>query len=313
MRNPNLTDLQGFALLTVGAIGISGCSEYDLTKQKEPNEEATTYSTETYETTTTETTTTPVTTPTGTVKTDTDAPVAVCDVAPNPVQPPFEKATWYGEESRDPLGEEIVAYNWSLISQPAGSAVAMRGGNDANRPDFSPDLAGDYVAELVVETADGRFSEPCETTLEAIPTENLWVEMYWTQSPDDMDLHLLAPGGVLETGSDCYYSNCVGRGLDWGTRNDTADDPSLDLDDIAGTGPENINISEPQDGVFTVIVHDYEGSNWPSNDVQGANDVTVNIYVNGALEWTDTRQISRDNTYTEFAEIDWTSGTVNGL
>ena len=87
--------------------------------------------------------------------------------------------------------------------------------------------------------------------------------------------------------------------------------PLWDLDDIEGTGPENINISDPQtNGKYTVVVHDYRGS---TPDVYDANNVTVNIYLNGTLSWTDTRPISGDNTVNEFAEIDWSTGTVIDL
>jgi hypothetical protein len=246
-----------------------------------------------------------------------DIPVAVCSVSPNPVTPPFEEATWDGSESYDPYGLSITDYAWSLVEKPAGSAVTLppASGNGAIRPGFVPDLAGDYVGQLIVTNEDGVSSDPCEITLESIPAENLWVEMYWELPKDDMDLHLLAPGGQLESNTDCYYANCVGGGLDWGVRGDRADDPSLDLDDITLKGPENINIEQPQAGTFTVYVHDYNGSNgWDSDaDPREANDVTVNVYLNGAQVWSNTKGISGENTVTPFCTINWETGEVSPM
>jgi hypothetical protein len=226
------------------------------------------------------------------------------------VHPPFETAQWDGSSSYDPAGGTITNYNWTLASKPSGSSAVMPSGSGPFRNDFLPDLAGDYVGRLVVTTADGRSSEPCETTLEAIPAESLWVEMYWTVANDDMDLHLLAPGGSLLSDRDCYYANCVGGWLDWGTVGDEDDDPALDLDDIPNTGPENINIFDPQNGTFTVYVHDYSGS---TPDYYGSNTVTVNIYIAGALVYTGTTGISGDGDYVPFAEVDWPTGAVTDL
>lgn len=243
-------------------------------------------------------------------------PVAVCDVTPSPIAPPWEAATWIGENSYDPDGGLIVSYNWTLVSSPAGSTVTMPTGG-SNRPDFVPVLAGEYVGQLIVSNASGDVSEPCTAILDSIPAQNLWIEMYWEHPDDDMDLHLIAPGGTYNNlYTDCYYANCTPSmswiyNLDWGNSGYDGDDPSLDLDDIMGAGPENINILDPQtNGVYTVIVHDYQGS---TSDVYGANNVTVNIYLNGSLTWTDTKAISGDNTVNEFAEIDWSSGTVTSL
>ena len=239
-----------------------------------------------------------------------EMPVAVCSVDPNPVTPPFQEVTWDGSASFSPSGEAIAKYDWQLVERPVGSVAEMPSGR-AIRSGFIPDMAGDYVAELVVTTDAGEVSEPCVVVLESIPAENLWVEMFWDTPNDDMDLHLLRPGGALETNNDCYFMNCVPPSVpDWGRRNDSSDDPALDLDDIEGVGPENINIQSPEAGTFTVVVHDYTGS---TPDFRGANNVTVNVYLNGAMVWTDTRSISGEGSYTHFAEIDWTRGVVNGL
>ncbi len=243
----------------------------------------------------------------GTISPDPDLPVAVCDVSPNPVEPPFETATWDGSGSYDPEGHAIVDYSWALISFPSGSSARMPTGSSATRPNFEADLAGDYIGQLVVTTDDGRSSPPCQVTLESIPAEDLWVEMFWTYSGDDMDLHLLAPGGSLESSStDCYFATCT-RGMNWGSAG-SADDPILDLDDIPGTGPENINIAAPYAGVYTVYVHDYPGSVYNGN-----NPVTVRVYINGAKLYDETKTISVEDSYTPFAAIDWASGSVTPL
>jgi hypothetical protein len=241
--------------------------------------------------------------------TEASGPVAVCEVDPTEVQPNQDSATWYGNESYDAAGYEIVDYDWTLYSQPGGSTATMPVGG-ADRRNFRPDLAGEYVGQLIVTNELGEVSEPCYATLTATPVEDLWIQMYWAHNQDDMDLHLLRPGGVLRTDGDCYYANCVGGSfwsLDWGVAGDPSDDPSLDLDDIPGTGPENINIESPESGLFEVYVNDYTGS---TPDYTGANDVTVVIFIAGYQVWTDTRAISGEGRDEHFASISWPAGTV---
>lgn len=235
----------------------------------------------------------------------TSGPVAVCSVDPDVVSRHSETATWIGEESYDPGGAAIVDYDWTLIALPTGSSAIMPGG-DANRTGFVWDLAGEYVGQLVVTNEDGLSSEPCTATLTATPTDQLWVELYWEVSGDDMDLHLVAPGGTLETDSDCFWANCSdGFSPDWGVPGAAEDNPSLDLDDISGTGPENIRLAAPEDGVFTVVVHDF-----PSTIYEGSNTVWVLIYTGGVLAYEQSCAISGEDTYTEFATVDFPSGTV---
>jgi hypothetical protein len=242
-----------------------------------------------------------------------DAPIALCEVTPDKVRPIVEGATWLGRDSYDP-NDLAISYEWTLVYKPDGSAAEMPMASLTvpDRADFNTDLAGEYIGRLVVTNSEGVRSDPCEATLDAEPVEALWVEMFWENGGDDMDLHLLAPDGEIGTDTDCYYGNCTdsdwGGGLDWGVSGDTIDDPILDLDDISETGPENINIEMPQDGEFRVVVHDYPGSVY-----DGGNPVTINVYLDGELEWTETRTITTEDSYTEFALINTRTAEVTPL
>ena len=141
-------------------------------------------------------------------------------------------------------------------------------GSSANRGGFAPDLAGDYIAQLVVTNEFGVSSEPCEATLEAIPGQGLWVQMSWIHSGDDMDLHLLYNNGSYNSSNDCYYANCPGGGPDWGQVGNTSDNPSLDQDDVSGIGPENTTIQTP-------YVFHRRSSRYPGSTFQSGNDVTM--------------------------------------
>ena len=240
---------------------------------------------------------------------DGSTPIADCYVDPAQIQPNTgSEATWYGIDSYDPTGAAITGYNWTLTSKPTGSQATMPSGSTANRSRFSPDLAGDYVGQLIVTNEYGVVSEPCETTLVAVPGQNLWVQMSWSNSGDDMDLHMTYNGGAYESTNDCYYGNCTYFAPDWGTIGNSADDPSLDLDDISGTGPENITMQSPSNATYTVVVHDF-----PSSVFSGGNSVTVTIFLGGAQVWSDTRVISGEGSYTPFAEINYPSATVTPL
>ena len=238
-----------------------------------------------------------------------DAPTVTCDASEYIVAPPYDSVDLTASAT-DPQGLEITGWQWTKSAGPGGSDAVPTPGNAQNAT-ITPDLAGVYELSVVATNSAGVSSEPCTVQVESISAQDLRVEMFWDQNGDDMDLHLLAPGGTFQTSSDCYYINCKASafsGLDWGVQNFADDDPVLDLDDIDGDGPENINIIQPENGVYTVIVHDY--GNDPSI---ASTNVTVNIYLDGQLTWTDTRNITGDLTENRFAEIHWATRSVVGL
>ena len=89
--------------------------------------------------------------------------------------------------------------------------------------------------------------------------------------------------------------------------------PTLDIDDVNGTGPESIFYTEPEpttDRPYQVGIYHYGGS--IAQDL-GASRVTASVYVNGALAETLTREIEMGEFLVPF-EITWSEqgeGTVH--
>jgi hypothetical protein len=239
---------------------------------------------------------------------DEDRPVAVCDASIDELNPIWDSSDFYGNGSYDPNGNEIIDWSWKMVDVPSGSRARLADGS-ANRYGFVPDMAGSYTAELVVTNDQCVASHPCEITIKAVPAEDLWVEMFWDKPGDDMDLHLIEGNASHGSERDCFYENCIdGWNPDFGVRNEDRDDPHLDLDDIDGTGPENINIFDPAPGKYRVVVHDYPGS-----VRHEANAVTVKVHLGGELAFEETKVIQGEDKYVPFAEIDWAAQEVRPL
>jgi hypothetical protein len=108
----------------------------------------------------------------------------------------------------------------------------------------------------------------------------------------DMDFHLHRSGTTTNfcTDDDCYYGNCrtYGAGLPWGYvsspaeacgggAGDTCYNPRLDIDNIVGFDPENINVDNPNNGdSFRVMSHMFGGT--------ARTNPVVTIYCGGRLK-----------------------------
>ena len=69
-----------------------------------------------------------------------------------------------GSASTD-ADNDTLSYAWTLVSKPAGSASTLVGADTA-KPTFIPDVAGSYVASLIVN--DGKVnSDPATVTVTA--------------------------------------------------------------------------------------------------------------------------------------------------
>ncbi len=172
----------------------------------------------------------------------------------------------------------IIRWAWRVVTRPPGSDAASPSPGDQPTTRFTTDIAGIYELTVTATDNDGMTGS-CTTRVAAGNVDGLRVEMFWDTSGTDMDLHLLNTTGTRwASNDDCYYINCTVNAdgsprLAWGASGPT-DDPRLDIDDVDGFGPENINITTPQSGTYRIAVHNYSGA--------GPNRVTVRIYCGGS-------------------------------
>lgn len=179
-----------------------------------------------------------------------------------------------GSETVDPEGDPFT-FTWTLLERPPDSSAALIG-QGAAETRVTPDVVGRYVVNLRAVDVHGAVGE---ADLEILPRD-LSVLLTWTGEDNDLDLHVVRPGGTLgdygscpagcdeaqclevtddnlacrSRGTDCAFAN---RAPDWGVEG-RQDDPRLDVDDVSGGGPEIISVDQPEDGIWRVVVHHCE-------------------------------------------------------
>ena len=201
---------------------------------------------------------------------------------------------------------EVVSYNWTVVTRPSGSGATPSSPSSATTS-FTPDLVGTYQLRFTATDNEG-LSSSCTTTVTSTG-QGIRVELTWNV-PGDVDLHLLHPSAAAWFSSpyDCYYAN-IAPLWDGAT---IADDPRLDIDDIPGDGPENINVDVPVNPqTYRVGVHHYAAT--------GTRTATVRIYC-GDLSITPVATYTRtvygsgvigEGDFWRVADVRWTGTTCS--
>src|SRR3970282_1412005 len=98
---------------------------------------------------------------------------------------------------------------------------------------------------MSLEVTDGRgLTGSAEMAFAAVPWTAMHVSLVWDQAKTDLDIHLVSEGEGASSSVepfDCYFQN---TDPDWGVAGESADDPWIDLDDVDGFGPENVNLNQ---------------------------------------------------------------------
>jgi hypothetical protein len=216
--------------------------------------------------------------------------------------------------------DAIAAYEWTIIERPTDSTTRFVPNSSVRDPQLFLDLAGVYVIELrVFDQQNTPSCEAARINILATPDEDIHVQLVWetpgdpdqtdsgTGNGSDLDLHLLHPAGNWnEPPYDCFWRNIE---PDWGNINEGSDNPSLDIDDTDGAGPENTNLNNPENITYRVGAFYFSDHNF------GPSYATIRIFLSQVLvyEYRD-KYIDHTGNFWDAATIEWgTSPRVNQI
>lgn len=211
-------------------------------------------------------------------------------------------------------GSFVAEYKWEIIRRPEDSVASLRPVQNEppseGRRELFLDLAGRYEVELEVINEFGTVScEPTTLTILAVPAEQVHIQLVWTnpEDPDetdlsgaDMDLHMvkMGSGQWFDTVYDTFYRNPTPH---WFPEN-----PSLDIDDTNGHGPENINMDDPLPCTWYAV-----GAHYFQDHGYGTAYVTVRIYLENQLVFEYlNKPLHRTGEFWDVARIHWPTRTV---
>jgi len=229
---------------------------------------------------------------------------------------PLTTVYFDGRESYDPTDPTntglIATYRWDVVEYPPGTDVTMfnPGGGDSALFHFWLPIAGHYDVKLTVWNTSGiQSGDTPESHVEfdVIPGSRVHIQLVWDDALNDQDLHLVykdKDDRVCNMPWDCFYDN---RTPIWFAGLPSADgpNPSLDIDDMYGLGPENINIDDPLPGTYRIYVH-YFGNHASAATTPTRN--TVRIYLNGFQAGEFRRTLNSFDQVWAVGDITWADG-----
>lgn len=200
-------------------------------------------------------------------------------------------------------------------------------------------VAGEYCVSLEVKDSSGVWScVAAESCIAVIPDAAIHVELTWTTEGDpdptdtgegagaDLDLHFAHENATLakicatpgQTGCsydqdkdgladpwfhEPYDSYWFNKYPDWGAIGSGDDNATLDLDDIDGFGPENVNLRVPEAVDYWVGAHYWEDNSF------GESVATARLYILGVLKATYVQKMQPCD-FWWIRKIEWPSGDL---
>ncbi|MBM4343131.1 MAG: hypothetical protein FJ100_07105 [Deltaproteobacteria bacterium] len=239
----------------------------------------------------------------------TTCPIAKVTVAEGEQVVPQTTIHLKGDKS-SVAGGTIKKYKW-MVKQPAGSNQPLTPNASFANPSLLANAAGEYEFCLEVWDANGSKScvPACQKVL-VIPNNALHIELVWDTPSDpnqtdsgpaagaDLDLHFAHPVAQMydldcDGQADPWFSNpwdafWFNAAPEWGAAGNTKDNPTINLDDTDGMGPENLNLIDPEGTLDNPVAY-HVGVHYWNDHGYGTSFATLSIYVQGGLSMQFTK------------------------
>jgi len=235
---------------------------------------------------------------------------------------PLDTVTFDGSQSHSAAGKTI-SYRWYFNQAPAdshtsfspesnpGAASTLESESTSAQPTLFMDLAGTYRACLEICEEGGGCTSDTGSTGDAcldilsLPREQLHVQLVWDHPETDLDLHYIG-GGLYGDRTDTSSGDCHFFNLhpDYCTPGDESDDPSLDIDDVRGYGPENVNHNNVCNGEYRIWVTYYEDKG------MGSTRAKVRVFVRGVMIAEASQELTSRNCHWLVGKVEWTDGAA---
>ena len=228
------------------------------------------------------------------------------------VDEPLQTVELLASQSSAPDGR-IAKYRWTVVSRPPNSTARLTPDHRDASPKLFLDVVGTWTIRLAVWDETGRPScKSAEVTIDAVPENDIYVQLTWDTPADkdetdgqgaDLDLHYLNAQNATKWNAapwDIFWHN---KTADWGQPNVARDNPSLDIDDTDGVGPEAITHDNPASGGRFKI-----GVYYNDDHGFGQSKATVRVYSNGTiLNRYSTSDLRHTFDFWHVADIAWPS------
>jgi hypothetical protein len=118
-----------------------------------------------------------------------------------------------------------------------------------------PLFCGDQFLKRIWTNASGKYILVTKLTTTNCDIPDIRSVLTWDAQGSDWELHLIKENGrINDNETDCTWTSCINSSPDWGMVGDASDNPKKDVDNTGSFGPENIFLSSPENGTYTIAV-----------------------------------------------------------